>query len=135
LLETLPKILIIHLKRFKVTYNSHKKLNYAINIPSELRLDYLLKNKTDSNVYNLFAIVVHVGNGIDYGHYFCLIKTCGKWFKFDDENVDVIKILIKLIKNKDINEFFGNPDEEYEYNSNFCAYMLLYEPADESKDN
>jgi ubiquitin C-terminal hydrolase len=70
-----------------VTYNSHKKLNYAINLPSELRLDFLLKNKSDSKAYNLFAIVVHVGNGIDYGHYFCLIKTCGKWFKFDDENV------------------------------------------------
>lgn len=72
-----------------MTYTSHKKLNYAINIPSEIRLDFLLKNKSDSKAYNLFAIVVHVGNGIDYGHYFCLIKTCGKWFKFDDENVDV----------------------------------------------
>jgi hypothetical protein len=39
-----------------------------------------------------------------------------------------------LIKSKDINEFLGNPDEEYEYNSNFCAYMLLYEPAEENKE-
>ena len=74
-----------------MTYTSHKKLNFAINIPSELRLDFLLKNKGDMIIYHLFALVIHVGNGIDYGHYFCLIKTCGKWFKFDDENVEVYK--------------------------------------------
>ena len=73
-----------------MTFNSQKKLNYAINIPSELKFDFLLKNKSsEPTLYNLFAIVVHVGNGIEYGHYFCLIKTCGKWFKFDDENVCV----------------------------------------------
>lgn len=27
----------------------------------------------------------------------------------------------------DISEYFGNPDEDYEYNSNYCAYLLFYE--------
>jgi hypothetical protein len=27
----------------------------------------------------------------------------------------------------DISDYFGNPDEEFEYNSNFCAYLLFYE--------
>jgi hypothetical protein len=30
----------------------------------------------------------------------------------------------------DINDLFGNPDEEFEYNTNFCAYLLFYERAD-----
>ena len=95
IIETLPKILIIHLKRFKhISINNNqtmqKKLNYAINIPSEIKLDFMMKNKSDSVLYSLFAIIVHVVSGNEYGHYFCLIKTCGKWFKFDDENVDVI---------------------------------------------
>jgi ubiquitin C-terminal hydrolase len=93
MLETLPRILIVHLKRFKVTNYSQKKLNYSINIPYDIRLDFLLKDKSkykESTLYNLFAVVVHVGTGSEYGHYYCLVKISGKWVKFDDENVIVI---------------------------------------------
>ena len=93
LLETLPKILIVQLKRFKVTNYSLKKLSYCINIPSDICLDFLLKDKekyTANTLYNLSAVVVHVGTGNEYGHYYCLVKISGKWVKFDDENVTVI---------------------------------------------
>jgi ubiquitin C-terminal hydrolase len=126
LLDTLPKILIIHLKRFKVSNYSQKKLNYFINIPSEIRLDFLLKEKEkykENTLYNLFAIVVHVGTGNEYGHYYCVIKIAGRWVKFDDENV--------LVMDKaDISSLFGNPDEEYEFTVNNCAYLLFYEMSE-----
>ena len=92
LLETLPKTLIVHLKRFKVIQYNQKKLNYSINIPDNIKLDYLLKDKNRKNektLYNLSAVVVHVGSGNEYGHYYCLVKVSGKWIKFDDEAVQV----------------------------------------------
>ena len=96
MLETLPKILIVHLKRFKVSNYSQKKLNFFINIPYEIRLDFLLKEKEkykENTLYNLFAVVVHVGTGNDFGHYYCVVKIAGKWIKFDDESVSVFYIL------------------------------------------
>jgi ubiquitin C-terminal hydrolase len=92
MLETLPKILIVHLKRFKVINYSQKKLNYLINIPYDLSLDFLLKEKTkvkNNVLYNLFAVVVHVGTGNDYGHYWCVVKVSGRWVRFDDEKITV----------------------------------------------
>jgi ubiquitin C-terminal hydrolase len=92
MLETLPKILIVHLKRFKVSNYSQKKLNFFINIPYNIRLDFLLKEKEkykENTLYNLFAVVVHVGTGNDYGHYYCVVKISGKWVKFDDDSVSV----------------------------------------------
>lgn len=92
MLDTLPRILIVHLKRFKVINYSQKKLNYFINIPNDINLDFLLKEKQkykNNTLYNLFAVVVHVGTGNEYGHYYCVVKISGKWVKFDDENVTV----------------------------------------------
>ena len=134
-METLPKILIVHLKRFKVIQFNQKKLNYSINIPDNIKLDYLLKEKNKENektLYNLSAVVVHVGNGSEYGHYYCLVKISGKWIKFDDENVQVILNFnhIKIIADDDLNNYFGNPDEDYESNSNFCGYLLFFELAE-----
>ena len=91
----------MHLKRFKVIQYNQKKLNYSINIPDNIKLDYLLKNKNNNNnektLYNLSAVVVHVGSGSEYGHYFCLVKVSGKWIKFDDETVQVIFLINFLI--------------------------------------
>lgn len=95
LLESLPKVLIIQLKRFKVINYTQKKLNYCINIPHDLCLDFLLKEKekfTKGCSYNLSAVVVHVGTGNEYGHYFSLVKVSGKWVKFDDDIVTVSSI-------------------------------------------
>lgn len=93
MLETLPKILIVQLKRFKIINQAQKKLNYCINIPHDIRLDFLLKEKEkykNNTLYNLYAIIVHVGSGNEYGHYFCIIKIAGRWVKFDDDVITVI---------------------------------------------
>jgi uncharacterized UBP type Zn finger protein len=58
-----------------------------------MKFDYLLNEKSqnkEKKVYNLSAIVVHVGSGIEYGHYYSLIKVSeNKWYKCDDENIHV----------------------------------------------
>ncbi len=63
-------------------------------------MDYLLEKQEDlseenSNLYNLYAITVHVGQGNEYGHYYSYLKISGRWMKFDDEIISVL-ILIKL---------------------------------------
>jgi hypothetical protein len=31
------------------------------------------------------------------------------------------------MEKNDLSEFFGNPDEDFEFNSSYCAYLLFYE--------
>jgi len=93
MLENLPKILIVQLKRFKIINQTQKKINYCINIPYDIRLDFLLKEKEkykNNTLYNLIAVIVHVGSGSEYGHYYCIIKVAGKWVKFDDDILTVL---------------------------------------------
>jgi ubiquitin carboxyl-terminal hydrolase 12/46 len=40
--------------------------------------------------FSLFAVVVHVGSGMNHGHYVCLVKIHTQWFLFDDETVEGI---------------------------------------------
>ena len=50
------------------------------------------ENVEDSDTYNLVAVVSHVGNSIDSGHYIAHAKRGPsedekQWFKFNDERV------------------------------------------------
>lgn len=65
-----------------------------VNVPFEINLDFLLLEKEkykESTYYSLYAIIVHVGSGGQYGHYFNIIKHGEKWFKYNDENVQVFQ--------------------------------------------
>ncbi|XBI46675.1 hypothetical protein VPH35_110856 [Triticum aestivum] len=64
-----PQILVIHLKRFKFIeqLSQHKKLSYRVVYPMELKLSSA-SHDVDCE-YSLFAVVVHVGNAANHGHY------------------------------------------------------------------
>lgn len=105
------QLLIVHLKRFK--YNEQlkrfTKLRYAVPFDDlELDCEYLLR-----------AVVVHIGNGLNTGHYVCLVKN-EKWVLLDDDYVQVVE-------DEYISDVFGN-----EKNSD-AAYLLFYEKADLKK--
>jgi len=40
-------------------------------------------------LYDLAAVVVHCGTGINRGHYFSIVKSHRFWLLFDDDLVDV----------------------------------------------
>lgn len=40
--------------------------------------------------YDLLAIIAHYGQGVIFGHYLSIIKIEGKWFIFDDDQIQVI---------------------------------------------
>lgn len=94
----LPKILIIHLKRFSLDGRWRQKLQTTVDFPlTGLNVDYtqVLPPKAypvvSKSSYNLFAVVNHYGH-LDGGHYtsFCKLEN-QKWYTFDDSNVSDLK--------------------------------------------
>lgn len=118
-IKRLPNVLALHLKRFKYQEDVQKyiKLAYRVAFPFELRLFNTVDDaENPDRLYELFAIVVHIGNGPNHGHYVSIIKTLGSWLVFDDETVE-------SIKESDIPKYFG------ESNSG-SAYVLYYQAVD-----
>ncbi|KAF8167504.1 hypothetical protein B0H34DRAFT_669933 [Crassisporium funariophilum] len=118
-IKKLPNVLALHLKRFKYQEDVAKyiKLAYRVAFPFELRLFNTVDDMDDADrLYNLFAIVVHIGNGPHHGHYISIIKTAGTWLVFDDDNV-------YPIPESDITKYFGDSNSG-------SAYVLYYQAVD-----
>ena len=85
-----PKILIIHLKRF----NNNRKINTMINFPLEnLEIDnYINKINKGNNKYDLFGVINHYGT-LEYGHYtaFCKNYHDNNWYEYNDRIVNQIQ--------------------------------------------
>ncbi|KZT00016.1 cysteine proteinase [Laetiporus sulphureus 93-53] len=118
-IKKLPNILALHLKRFKYQEDVKRyiKLTYRVAFPLQLRLFNTVDDaENPDRLYELFAIVVHIGAGLNHGHYVTIIKARGKWLLFDDESVDVIK-------ESDIPKYYGETN-------NGSAYVLYYQAVD-----
>ncbi|ODV96427.1 hypothetical protein PACTADRAFT_49778 [Pachysolen tannophilus NRRL Y-2460] len=122
-LKKLPKILALHLKRFKYMENLNRniKLFHCVSYPKNLRI-FNTTNDTaiPDKLYELYAIVVHIGGGPHHGHYISLIKTSDYgWLLFDDEAVE-------LIDEDFVFRFFGDGP------GLATAYVLFYQEIDEA---
>ncbi|KAK8849609.1 hypothetical protein IAR55_004944 [Kwoniella newhampshirensis] len=118
-IKSLPNILALHLKRFKYQESTgrYAKLFYRVPFPTELRLP----NTTDDienpdRLYELFSVVVHIGNGPHHGHYVSLVRSGGRWVMCDDENVEPID-------DSDIYRYFGDFPSG-------AGYVLFYQAVD-----
>lgn len=95
----LPRILIIHLKRFSLDGRWRQKLQTAVDFPlGDLTVDYTnvlpqsaYESSPPKGSYNLRAVVNHYGH-LDGGHYtaFCKLEN-QRWYTFDDSNVHEMK--------------------------------------------
>lgn len=98
-LRKLPPVLSIQLKRFKHnhTNDTASKIEVRVETPLYLNLTKYVSeydeadsgaDKIDSGkIYELFAVVTHIGS-VNTGHYVAFIKnSIGQWFKFDDSVV------------------------------------------------
>ncbi|KAJ3480197.1 hypothetical protein NLI96_g8513 [Meripilus lineatus] len=118
-IKKLPNILALHLKRFKYQEDTGRyiKLAYRVVFPVELRLFNTVDDSDDPDrLYELFAVVVHIGNGPHHGHYVSLIKAREAWLLFDDDTVEIIK-------ESDIARYFGDSNSG-------SAYVLYYQAKD-----
>jgi ubiquitin carboxyl-terminal hydrolase 9/13 len=112
-----PKILALHLKRFTYTEDLQRlqKLHHRVAYPYYLRLSNLTDESEDQDkLYELYAVVVHIGMSPYQGHYVSIIKTQSSgWLLFDDENVEPVDKTF-------VRSFFGSEQ------GLACAYVLFY---------
>ncbi|KAJ8907349.1 hypothetical protein NDN08_007463 [Rhodosorus marinus] len=122
-IKKLPRILALHLKRFKYVehINKYKKLSYRVVFPLEYRLCNTSDDIEDPDrCYSLFAVVVHVGSGPNHGHYVVLIKSHGQWLLFDDDCVEPKD-------ESELQSVFGCTQETS--TSTESGYILFYESS------
>ncbi|KAL9093834.1 MAG: hypothetical protein Q9165_003757 [Trypethelium subeluteriae] len=117
-IKRLPRVLALHLKRFKYTedFNRLHKLFHRVVFPYHLRLFNTTDDADDPDrLYELYAVVVHIGGGPYHGHYVSIIKTEDKgWLLFDDE-------MVEPVDRAYVRNFFGGES------AMACAYVLFYQ--------
>ena len=117
-IKRLPKILALHLKRFKYTEDLQRlqKLFHRVVYPYHLRLFNTTDDAEDPDrLYELYAVVVHIGGGPYHGHYISIVKTEDRgWLLFDDE-------MVEPVDKSYVQNFFGDRP------GLACAYVLFYQ--------
>lgn len=117
-LKKLPKVLALHLKRFKYTedYSQLQKLFHRVVYPYHLRMFNTTEDAEDPDrLYELYAVVVHIGGHAYHGHYVVVIKTKDRgWLLFDDE-------MVEPVDKHFVRNFFGDKP------GMACAYVLFYQ--------
>lgn len=128
LIERLPPLLTIQLKRFSYVAHGSRKPNKAISFSETLDLEPFLASGSHSNhaasssppssyVYKLWAVVCHAGSTLSCGHYYTYAKSIdNKWYCFNDEYVKPARI-------------------ENVLNENFKAYLLFYYRSEFNRDD
>ncbi|CAK4023735.1 ubiquitin carboxyl-terminal hydrolase creB like [Lecanosticta acicola] len=125
-IKRLPRILALHLKRFKYTEDLQRlqKLFHRVVYPFHLRLFNTTEDAEDPDrLYELYAVVVHIGGGPYHGHYVSIVKTQDRgWLLFDDELVEPVD------KSYVMNFFGGEPVPGVQDAKQLaCAYVLFYQ--------
>lgn len=124
--KLVPEVLVVNLKRFKYDEKLERmvKLFDSILYLHKLRLFNTKAEKErgsdsdDFTLFELYALVVHIGGGPMHGHYVALCKTAAKlWLLFDDENVE-------LVDDSYVMRFFGDGP------GLASAYILFYRKCD-----
>ncbi|KAI0408861.1 cysteine proteinase [Xylaria palmicola] len=117
-IKRLPKVLALHLKRFKYTedYSRLQKLFHRVVYPYQLRMFNTTEDADDPDrFYELYAVVIHIGGNAYHGHYVSVIKTEDRgWLLFDDE-------MVEPVDKHYVRNFFGDKP------GMACAYVLFYQ--------
>lgn len=150
-IRRLPPVLALHLKRFKYIeqLGRYKKLAYRVVFPQELRVPgQLVRHQAQGGdeqggdgpasphsgagsssadeeesdvVYDLFSVVIHVGQGPNHGHYVSIVKAHNRWLLFDDETVE-------LIDEQSIAACYGTTQDGAQNTD--VGYLLFYQARD-----
>ncbi|CAK9303310.1 unnamed protein product [Gordionus sp. m RMFG-2023] len=128
-IKKLPVVLALHLKRFKMDTlgqpNKFTKVSFKVIFPLEIRLPISPNNSSvlsdeleSSRLYELIAIIVHCGTGLNRGHYISIVKSLGNWLLFDDD-------VVETIDESSIQDYFGVSSDHQK--SSDTAYILFYQ--------
>eukprot|EP01083_Nonionella_stella_P021600 59862_1 len=117
-IKRLPKVLILHLKRFKYIerFQSYKKLCYRVSFPFHLKVETVEGSPDAERDYRLYAVIIHIGSGMRFGHYITMVKNHGRWFMYDDDH-------IQIIRESEVQRCFGSPEARDHHD----GYLLFYQ--------
>ncbi|CAG9863922.1 unnamed protein product [Phyllotreta striolata] len=97
-MRTLPNVVSIHLKRFEHT-TVQKKVPAVISFPEMLDMTpFMSRNEEQTpfpidNRYTLFAVIIHIGERMDMGHYVTYVRQQHNyWYKCNDEDITRVKL-------------------------------------------
>ncbi|KAK4538649.1 hypothetical protein CDCA_CDCA19G4674 [Cyanidium caldarium] len=112
-LYRLPRVLVVHLKRFQYSSWFRDKLEVLVEFP--LR-DLVLECRGERVAYDLFAVSHHMG-GLGGGHYTasCYRDACARWFYLDDAHVSPLPDSEEAAAKRIVNQ---------------SAYVLFYRQTD-----
>ncbi|KAJ1942536.1 hypothetical protein FBU59_003168, partial [Linderina macrospora] len=118
LLESLPPVLMLHLKRFVFCPNEGvQKVHKFIEYPATLTLSpkWFAKGanvaKYRNAKYRLTGVVYHHGSHASGGHYTCdLLRATNEWLRFDDIDIDCL----------------SSVDDALDEKKDRTAYILFY---------
>jgi ubiquitin C-terminal hydrolase len=87
-----PMFLFLNLAREEWQFGHMEKDFPPITFPVMLDMTpYAFQRRSLCN-YQLAAVISHMGDlGESQGHYITFIKVFGRWFRFDDRNVDAVE--------------------------------------------
>lgn len=105
ILNKLPPILVLHLKRFRFRNSSRQKIDSHVAFPLKLDMNTYVSELIEGQVYSLYGIIVHRGSA-GSGHCIAYIKHEQEWFEMNDRKAVLVTEAQVLEQ---------------------CAYMLFYE--------
>jgi len=95
----LPKYLIITFKRFDFFHQVGHKNQKFIDYPLE-NLDltkYLGYPDAPKQLYDLYAVVCHVGRSLQSGHYYSICKAQDNWVVLNDEHLSYVNKIDDIV--------------------------------------
>ncbi|XP_033647195.1 ubiquitin carboxyl-terminal hydrolase 15-like [Asterias rubens] len=132
----LPKILVVHLKRFSYTRFWRDKLDTVVNFPLEdLDMSQYVINPNDGPYqYDLGAVVNHYG-GLGGGHYFSYAKNVKtkQWYNFDDSSVSKVDADSVVTKGAYVLFYIRKDCQDTSDRSGIPASLSQAEPEDDAE--
>ncbi|KAJ2702716.1 hypothetical protein H4218_000646 [Coemansia sp. IMI 209128] len=108
LLERVPPVLVLHLKRFVFCHNEGvQKVHKFIEYPATLSMSPKWFAKTaeaaqhKNSKYRLSGVIYHHGSQASGGHYTCdLLRSANEWLRFDDVDIGCLNSIDDALAEK-----------------------------------